>query len=108
MDMVAILISLLSGVLGGNAAGKASPEHDLGPLGNTLVGLVGGTAAGYILTLLNLFGQAAAATGAVAVGAENTHGLNLPEILTNIASSGVGGALLTYIVAMIKNASNKA
>lgn len=108
MDIVSILISLLSGALGGNAAGKVSPETDLGPLGNTLAGLVGGAAAGYILQALNLFATATAATGATAVGAEAVHNVNIAEILANIVSSGVGGALLTYIVSMIKNASNKA
>ncbi len=105
MDLVSLLISIISGALGGNATGKVSAEHDLGPLGNTLAGLVGGTAAGYILAALNLFGQVTAATGATAAGAEAVHGLNLPEILANIGSSGIGGALLTYIAAMIKNAS---
>lgn len=108
MDIVSILISLLSGALGGNATAKVSPDHDLGPLGNTLAGLVGGTAAGYILQALNLFTAATAAGGATAAGAEAVHGINIAELLANIASSGVGGALLTFIAGMIKNASNKA
>lgn len=107
MDIVSLIISLISGAVGGNVAGKASTESDLGTLGNTIAGLVGGTAGGYILQLLNLFGPAAAAAGAAATGAEAAHGLNIAELLANIASSGVGGGLLTYIVSLLKNYGGK-
>ncbi len=108
MDIVSILISMLSGAFGGHAVANASPEQDLGPMGNILAGVVGGTAAGYIVQAMNLFAATTAATGAAAAGAEPVHHVNIAEILATIASSGIGGALLTYIVAMVKNSSNKA
>ena len=36
--MEQILMNLIAGALGGNAAGKASPSFDLGTLGNTIRG----------------------------------------------------------------------
>ena len=50
--MEQILMNLVAGALGGNAAGKASPSFDLGTLGNTIAGLVGGGVLGQIITLL--------------------------------------------------------
>lgn len=38
--MEQILMNLIAGAIGGNAAGKASPSFDLGTLGNTIAGLV--------------------------------------------------------------------
>ena len=50
--MEQILINLLGGALGGVGAGKASPNFDLGMIGNIISGLVGGGVTGQILTLL--------------------------------------------------------
>ena len=50
--MEQILMNLVAGALGGNAAGKASPSFDLGTLGNTLAGLAGGGILGQLITLL--------------------------------------------------------
>ena len=44
--MEQILMNLIAGAIGGNAAGKASPSFDLGTLGNTISGLVGGGVLG--------------------------------------------------------------
>ena len=40
--MEQILINLVTGALGGVAAGKSSPTFDLGMIGNIIAGLVGG------------------------------------------------------------------
>jgi uncharacterized membrane protein YeaQ/YmgE (transglycosylase-associated protein family) len=50
--MEQILINLVAGALGGNAVGKASQNFDLGTLGNTIAGLVGGGVLGQIITLV--------------------------------------------------------
>lgn len=94
MDIVGIITSLLSGVAGGNAAGLAMPEKGLGVLGNSITGLLGGGAGGLILNALNLFGQ-------------NSGSMDAGGILANIGSSGVGGAILTVVVTLIKNAIQK-
>jgi uncharacterized membrane protein YeaQ/YmgE (transglycosylase-associated protein family) len=87
--MEQILMNLVAGALGGNAAGKASPSFDLGTLGNTIAGLVGGGVLGQVITLLLpslMSGKLDAAT-----------------IITQLVGGGAGGALLTAIVGAIKN-----
>ena len=49
MDTMSLIINLISGAAGGNAAGAAMPDKSLGTLGNSLAGLVGGGVAGAIL-----------------------------------------------------------
>ncbi len=46
MDIVQVLINLIAGALGGVGAGKASPNFDLGTIGNIVSGLVGGGVLG--------------------------------------------------------------
>ncbi|KAI1690433.1 DSBA-like thioredoxin domain-containing protein [Ditylenchus destructor] len=48
-DMEQILMNLIAGAIGGNAAGKATPSFDLGTLGNTISGLVGGGVLGQLI-----------------------------------------------------------
>src|SRR5262249_42075920 len=42
MNLVSLLISLLSGAVGGNIAGSAMPDKSLGTAGNSLAGIFGG------------------------------------------------------------------
>jgi uncharacterized membrane protein YeaQ/YmgE (transglycosylase-associated protein family) len=95
MDIVSTLISLASGGIGGNVAGSLSKENSLGALGNTVAGLVGGAAGGYIL-------QAVGFLNAMGLG-----DLSVGSILGNVGASGAGGVVLTALVGMIKNAMNK-
>jgi len=44
------IISLLSGIIGGNMAGSAMKEQSLGTLGNSIAGLVGGGLGGQLLS----------------------------------------------------------
>lgn len=97
MDIVNLIISLISGIVGGNVAGAAAPDKSLGGLGNSVAGLFGGGIGGFILQALGVLGTAAAPAG----------GLDIGSIIANIGSSGVGGAILMYVVGLIKNASNK-
>jgi len=53
----------IAGALGGVAAGKASPNFDLGTIGNIISGLVGGGLLGQIVTLALLSVVVAAETG---------------------------------------------
>jgi uncharacterized membrane protein YeaQ/YmgE (transglycosylase-associated protein family) len=96
--MEQILINLVAGALGGNAAGKASPKFDLGTLGNTIAGLVGGGVLGQIVVLLIPAVTAAAQSGNLSIGG----------IVTQVISGGAGGALLTAIIGAIKNRNRAA
>ncbi len=87
--MEQILMNLVAGAVGGNAVGKASPSLDLGALGNTISGLVGGGVLGQLIALL----LPSLMSGKLDVGA----------IIIQLVAGGAGGALLTAIVGGIKN-----
>jgi len=40
--LVNLIIQLIAGVIGGNAAGKSLTNYDLGAVGNTIAGAIGG------------------------------------------------------------------
>ena len=42
MDITNLIIQAVSGAVGGNVAGAAMKDKSLGPVGNSLAGLVGG------------------------------------------------------------------
>ena len=52
MDITSLIVQLVGGVAGGNAVGKGVPNVDLGPLGNTIAGAIGGVGGGQILQML--------------------------------------------------------
>jgi uncharacterized membrane protein YeaQ/YmgE (transglycosylase-associated protein family) len=84
--MLQLIINLISGALGGNAAGAASNKLSLGPMLNSIVGLIGGGLGGQALSSL----------------ANSGGNMNAGSIIGGIISSGAGGAILTAIVGFIK------
>ena len=52
MNLTALIIQLIAGALGGNAAGAASKDLSLGPLGNSIAGALGGGVGGQILNAI--------------------------------------------------------
>jgi uncharacterized membrane protein YeaQ/YmgE (transglycosylase-associated protein family) len=95
--IIGLIISLISGAVGGNIAGAVLKDQSLGALGNTIAGLIGGGVGGQILSALGLFGSAAVAGAGAPAG-----GLDIGSLIGNIAGSGVGGAILMMIVGFIK------
>jgi hypothetical protein len=91
--MEQILINLVAGALGGLGAGKASPNFDLGTIGNLVTGLVGGGVVGQVVALLLPSIIAAAQSG----------NLSASGIISQVIAGGAGGAILTAIVGAIKN-----
>ncbi len=63
--MEQLITQLIAGAIGGNVAGKSMKTSDLGTLGNTIAGLVGGGILGQIVSFLFSSGavEAAAAAG---------------------------------------------
>ena len=102
-SLVPIIIQLVVGAIGGNAAGKAMPDKSLGTLGNTIAGVIGGLGGGQILD--KILGGGAMATDAAAGVAAS--GLDIGAIIQDVAGGGIGGAVLTVVVAPIKGAMNK-
>ena len=91
--MEQILINLVTGALGGAGAGKASPQFDLGMIGNLIAGAIGGGVLGQIVTLAWPSVVAAAQSGNFSVGG----------VISQIVAGGAGGAILTAIIGAIKN-----
>jgi len=78
-----IIIQLIAGAIGGNAAGNALKDYDLGMLGNSISGAVGGVAGGTVLQ--SLIPMLAGGAGGVDIGA----------VLGQAVGGGVAGAILT-------------
>lgn len=85
-----LLIQLVAGVLGGNAAGAALKGKSLGPIGNSIAGLLGGGIGGQLLQALGF-----AASGGAG-------GLDAGAVLSALASGGVGGGVLMTLISLIK------
>lgn len=94
MDLMSLIIQLISGAVGGNAAGAALKKYSLGPVGNSIVGILGGGLGGQLLALLGA-GGAGAATAA--------GGLDAGAIVSSIAGGGIGGGVLMWIVGLIRH-----
>jgi uncharacterized membrane protein YeaQ/YmgE (transglycosylase-associated protein family) len=83
------VISLITGAIGGNVAGAVFKNLSLGPLGNTIAGVLGGGAGAEILNLV--------------LGS----GVGSGSVVGNVASAGVGSVVVMLIVGLIKNAMAK-
>src|SRR6202453_2164562 len=95
MSLIPIIIQLISGGIGGNIAGALLKKFNLGPIGNSIAGIVGGVGGGQLLSLLT---GAGAGAGAAAAGG----GLDISSLLSNVGGGGVGGAVVMIIVGLIK------
>ena len=89
--MEQMIIQLISGAVGGNAAGTAMKGLSLGTIGNTITGLIGGAGGGQLIAMLG--------SGAAAAGGSG----DMMGMVTQIAGGAGGGAILTAIAGMIKS-----
>src|SRR5262245_24697561 len=87
--IINLVIQLIAGVIGGNGVGSALKDYNLGPLGNSIAGGVGG---GQILQTL-IPALAGAAGG----------GMDVTSVIGQLVGGGASGAILTVIVALVKN-----
>jgi uncharacterized membrane protein YeaQ/YmgE (transglycosylase-associated protein family) len=85
-DTVSLIIWIIAGVAGGNAAGELlKGNYNLGP-GNSLTGAIGGIVGAQILqTLMPAMG-----------------GLDFGPILAQVIAAAASGAVLTVIAAAVK------
>jgi hypothetical protein len=97
MDIVSLIIQIIAGAVGGNAAGRANAKFDMGGAGNSIVGAIGGVVLGQIIERVT--GGAVTADQAAAA----TQGLDIAGILTSLIGGGAGGAVLSAIVGALKN-----
>jgi hypothetical protein len=90
---VNLIIQLFSGAAGSGLLAKFLSSLNLGPMANLITGAVGGIAGAHVLG--SFLGSGAAASAA---------GSDLSSILTQIVGGGVGGPILTTVVALLRNA----
>jgi hypothetical protein len=88
--LINLVIQLVAGLIGGNAAGASLKDYDLGKLGNTIAGAIGGVGGGQILQAII---PSLAATGGGDAGA----------LLGQVVGGGVAGAIVTFLVGVVKN-----
>jgi hypothetical protein len=93
--IVGLIIQLISGAAGGNIAGSLLKQFDLGVVGNSIAGVVGGGIGAQIIGALVGGGGTEAAAGG---------GFDIGSIIGQVASGGVGGGILMVIVGLIKQA----
>src|SRR5258708_32146189 len=87
MNVAAIVTELIAGGVGGNIAGALLKKFNLGPIGNTIAGILGGVGGGQLLSML---------TGAVAPAA--TGGLDMSSMLSRVGGGGVcGGGVMSML-----------
>ncbi|HOW71792.1 MAG TPA: hypothetical protein PKY77_14425 [Phycisphaerae bacterium] len=96
MNIVPLLIQLVSGAAGGNVAGALLKKFSLGPIGNSIAGILGGGLGGQLLGALGVGGADAAAGG-----------LDIGGIVSSIAGGGVGGGVLMSIVGLVRQQLGK-
>ncbi len=94
MELLPLVIQLIAGAIGGNAAGAVLKDKSLGALGNTIAGIIGGAVGGKLLGLL--LGGAAAVDPAV------VSGMNFTALIEQIAGGGIGGAVVVVLVGLVK------
>lgn len=84
--MTELIISLLTGAVGGNLAGALLKKFSMGTLWNSVVGILGGGLGAQLLGML---------------------GLDIGGIVGSLAGGTAGGGVLMAIIGMVKNAMNK-
>jgi hypothetical protein len=97
--VVGLIIQLIAGAAGGNIAGSLLKQFDLGVLGNSIAGVIGGGVGAQVIGAL--LGGGAGADAAAGGG------LDIGSIIGQIVSGGVGGGILMVIVGLVKQAMGK-
>jgi len=89
---LALIVQLLSGAVGGNLAGGLLKQYDLGTLGNSIAGILGGGVGGQLLSMLIPALGGAAASGSLDLGA----------IVGQVVGGGIGGSVLLVVIGLIR------
>ena len=95
MDFLPLIIQLVSGAAGGNIIAKFIPSLNLGGLGNSLSGILGGGIGGSVL-------------GALGMAAEPSGALDIAALAGSVGSGAVGGGIVMTVIGFIKKMMNKA
>jgi len=95
--IINFIIQLLAGAGGGHGLAKALKQFDLGPLGNTIAGALGGLGGGAWLgpLIAGMSGDA---------GAGAMQGLDVGMVAGDVVGGGIGGAVLTLVAGLVRKA----
>lgn len=99
-----IIVQIVAGVIGGNALGTVLKNINLGPLGNSIAGAVGGVGGTWLAGMIPGLATLVAAGAPAATGAG---GLDMSMLLGQGVTGLVGGGILQAIAGTIKNMSAK-
>jgi uncharacterized membrane protein YeaQ/YmgE (transglycosylase-associated protein family) len=88
-----LIIQIIAGLIGGNAAGAGAKNLSLGTAGNSVVGGVGGLLGGLLMSMMG--------GGAAPLDLSN---LDIGALIQTIGGSGVAGAILTALLGAVKKA----
>jgi hypothetical protein len=94
--MLALIIQLVAGALGGLGTGTVLKDKSLGTAGNAIAGAIGGGLGGQLLEMMS---AAPAATDAAATA---DPGMGVAGIIYALVAGGVGGGVLTAIAGYVK------
>lgn len=95
-----IIVQLVAGVIGGNGLAAVLKNVNLGPVGNSIAGAIGGVGGTW------LAGMIPGLDTLVAAGA-GAGGLDLSMLLGQGVTGLVGGGVLQAIAGVVKNMSAK-
>jgi hypothetical protein len=99
--VIPILVQLIGGGVGGNVIAAIAKKVSLGPLGNTIVGAIGGWLGTWLAGMIpGLDGIVKGMAGAAATG-----GMDIGALAGQGVTGLVGGGVLTAIAGLIKNAT---
>jgi hypothetical protein len=96
MDPISLLMPFFSGAAGGNLVGGILKNFNLGSLGNSLAGMIGGGVGSLVLG--NMLGLPMPAGGIDPDGS---------ALLGQILGGGAGGGVLTILVSILQKMFSK-
>ncbi len=99
-----LIVQLVAGGAGGNVVGQIIKKLDLGPIGNTVAGAVGGYGGTWLAGMIP--GLSGMVTGMAAAGA-TPGAIDIGALAGQGVTGLVGGGILTAIAGFIKSSMAK-
>ena len=106
--IVPILVQLIAGGAGGNVIGQIVKSLNLGPVGNSIAGAIGGLAVTWLASKVPGLDSLVGMAGTAAADGSAAGGLNGGALAGQAVTGLVGGGVLTAIIGSIKSSMAKA
>src|ERR671938_476322 len=95
--MAGLIVQLICGAVGGNVAGVVLKRYDLGIIGNSIAGIIGGVVGAQIIGVL-------LGSSGIIVG---SGGFDFNTLIAQVASAGIGGGVVLVAIGMISGAGGE-